>query len=230
MADAIERPISPSLPTPASLQSGISADIVVLCVAAAFFITMAADDVISWRANQVLFNFPGGVLFACMVLSAGYSILSNASLYGWPAWSDGFPGTWRAMFWATRQRPSWAKLPPAMRRPPIWMWLLCAVTAVGATVIVVGSLHAGIAKGGLRILPGSRYQVSTLDLNNAAWTQVSHVQYQAYTADFMRESALFVALPAVLLIANASYTLSLRRELVRMARHEQYRPVKRHRA
>jgi hypothetical protein len=88
-------------------------------------------------------------------------------------------------------------------------------------VIVVGSLQTGIGKGGLRILPGPRYQVSTLDLNGAAWTQVSHVQYQAYAADFMRESALFDAFPACLLIANASYTLSLRLELVRMTSDEQ---------
>jgi len=216
MADASERPISSSLPTPESLQLGISADIVVLCVAAAFLVTVAADDVISWPANQIWFNFPGGSLFICMWLLAGYSVLSNVNLYGWPGWRKRY--TWGAMFWAARQRPSWAKLPPAMRRPPIWMWLLCAVTAVGAAVIVVGSLHAGIGKGGLRILPGPRYQVSTLDLNEAAWTQVPHVQYQAYAADFMRESAMFLALPAFLLIANASYTMSLRRELVRITR------------
>jgi hypothetical protein len=106
------------------------------------------------------------------------------------------------------------------------MWLLCAATAVGATVIMVGSLHAGsIGKGGLRILPGPRYEVWTLDLNAAAWTQVSHVQYQAYAADFMRGSALFITWPAVLLIANASYTLSLRRELLRITRHEHAVPA-----
>lgn len=216
MTDAIERPVSSSLPTPALLRLGISADIVVLCVAAAFLIAMAVDDVVSWPANQILFNFPGGALFVFMWLLTGYSVVSNVHLYGWPGWTNRSPGTWRAMFWAARQRPSWAKLPPAMRRPPIWMWLLCAVTAAGFTVIVVGSFQAGIGKGGLRILPGPRYWVSTVDLNNAAWTEVSHVQYQAYAADFMRLSALFVALPAVVVIANASYTLSLRRELVRM--------------
>lgn len=220
MADASERPISPSLPTPESLRLGISAGVVLLCVAAAFFITMAADDVISWPANHILFNFPGGVLFFCLWLLIGYSVLSSVTLYGWPGWRNRSAGTWRAIYWAARERPSWAKLPPAMRRPPLWMWLLTGVTAAALIALVVGSLQAGMGKGGLRVLPGPRYQVSTLDLNHAAWTQVSHAQYQAYAADFMRESAVFVAVAAFLLIVNASYTLSLRRELVRMTTHQ----------
>ena len=45
----------------------------------------------------------------------------------------------------------------------------------------------GVAKGAVRILPGPRYQVSTIDLNQAAWTTVPLRQFHLWQASFVRE-------------------------------------------
>jgi hypothetical protein len=70
-----------------------------------------------------------------------------------------------------------------MRLPPLWLWLLLAITAAGSVAVVAGSATAGAGKGELRVLPGPVYEVSTSNLNNAAWTAVSRPEYQMYAAD-----------------------------------------------
>jgi len=71
-----------------------------------------------------------------------------------------------------------------------WAVVLLSVALIVLVVIVVGFVIGG-AKGSFRVLPGSIHQVSTLDLNNAAWTTVSSHQFQLWEARFIREDAFF---------------------------------------
>jgi hypothetical protein len=49
---------------------------------------------------------------------------------------------------------------------------------VVCAAVVAGGFLLGAAKGTVRILPGPRYQVSTIDLNQAAWTTVPLSQFR----------------------------------------------------
>ena len=151
-----------------------------------------------------------------MGLLCGYSLLSNMLLYG--RTGEAGPGkVLRATFWTVLRRPSRSKLPPSMRLPPLWLWLLLAITAAGSVAVVAGSATAGAGKGELRVLPGPVYEVSTSDLNNAAWTAVSRPEYQMYAADFMRLECFMLPM-LFLVIACICYPLYLHRELLRSSR------------
>jgi len=166
----------------------MTADTAVVVIAIGFYIAIAADNIDSWPSNRVLISAGGtGALFVALWLLCGpWSLASNVLLYGWPG-RRARPGEQlRAFFWASRDRPAWAKLPLSTRRPPTWMWLALMLAAAGCAVVVAGSFSAGVAKGELRILAGQRYGVSALGLDDAAWTQVSAAGYQAYRAKFMR--------------------------------------------
>ena len=66
-----------------------------------------------------------------------------------------------------------------------------AMLAAFCLAVIVGSFAIGGAKGSLRVLPGPRYQVSTLGLNDAEWTTVTATQYRVWEARFLREDAGF---------------------------------------
>lgn len=215
-AGEMRRPVSSARSSPGALRAAIGGDVVVLAAAAAFYLAIAVTNIASWPANRVLISadHDAAGFFAIWLLFA-YSVLSNVLLYGWPYKGSGPGSVLRAIFWGSRRRPSWAKLPPSMRRPPGWLWLLLAVAVAGSVTVLAGSIAAGAGKSQLRILPGPRYLVSALGLHDGAWTQVSHATYQAYAAGAMRLSSLVMPFLAAL-IANCGYALFLRRELLRI--------------
>ncbi len=49
----------------------------------------------------------------------------------------------------------------------------------------------GAAKGDARVLPGPRYEISTINLNDGNWTPVSAGQYALWQARFVREDGFF---------------------------------------
>lgn len=191
-------------------------DRAVLVVAACVYVSVAVVNIVSWPANRVLLS--GGPLIALcvapLILCAVCSLGSSIELYGTPDLRRP-AGQLSAMYWGAEKRPGWAKLPPAMRRPTARTWFPLLLAAAGWGLVAAGSGRAGMAEGDLRVLPGPRYQVSVIELHNAAWTQVSAAQYHVYLASFVRESSIAM-LPALAIIANASYLLFLRRELLAM--------------
>jgi hypothetical protein len=199
----------------AGMRNMVRFDRAVLELAVGVILAIAVINVVSWPGNLVLLS--GGPLIALcvapLVLCAACSIGSNIQLYGTPSQQPS--EQWRAIYWGSRERPPWARLPPSMRRPPARTWLPFLLAAAGCALVTLRSDAAGMAEGDLRVLPGHRYQVSTIGLHNAAWTQVSAVQYHAYLANFVRESC-FAMMPALAVIANASYLLYLRAELLRI--------------
>ena len=72
----------------------------------------------------------------------------------------------------------------------------------------------GAAKGAVRILPGPRYQVSTLDINQAAWTTVPLSQFHLWQACFVREDGLFMVF-GLAAATGFIVLLHLRREATR---------------
>jgi hypothetical protein len=63
---------------------------------------------------------------------------------------------------------------------------------VVCVAVVAGGFVLGAAKGAVRILPGPRYQVSTIDINQGAWTTVPLSQFHLWQASFVREDGLFM--------------------------------------
>jgi hypothetical protein len=200
------------------LIAAAATDVIVLAAAVGCYFFVAVTNVASWPANRMLTSAGSGAVQALGVwLMFAYGLLSGALLYGWPSRIAPGEGVLRAMFWGTKDRPSWARLPPSMRRPPWWMWLLLGAGAVGSVVVVAGSIKVGAGKADLRILPGPRYEVSTFDLHNYAWTQVPRATYQAYAAGVMRLDCGVMPFVFVL-IAILAYGLYLRCELLRSGR------------
>jgi len=101
---------------------------------------------------------------------------------------------------------------PALRIPA-WprVWLVAG--AVVAVAVIVGGFAVGAAKGAVRVLPGPRYQVSALDINQAAWTTISAAQYHVWEARFVREDAFFM-LFGLVLATGCVFLLSLHREAI----------------
>src|SRR5260221_4235435 len=172
------------------LRRCMAADLMVLAAAIGFYIVIAADNIASWPADRVLISESGtsALFLAVWLLCVPGSFASNALLYGWPGLVCGPGELLRGMFWASRQRPAWAKLPRSMRRPPAWMWLALVLLAAGAVLVMWGRAAAGPDKGEVRVLPGPRYELSALGLHHAAWTRGSAGEYQAYRAKLMRNS------------------------------------------
>ena len=73
------------------------------------------------------------------------------------------------------------------RRVPL---VLLAVGVLCICVIVAG-FALGAAKGSGHVLPGPRYEISTVGLNQGAQTTVSASQYAYWEARFVRLDALF---------------------------------------
>jgi hypothetical protein len=99
---------------------------------------------------------------------------------------------------------------------PMWLENFVAAAAVCAAVIF-GGFVVGAAKGAVRILPGPRYQVSTIDVNQSAWTTVPLNQFHLWQACFVREDGpfMFFGLAAGTVFIALLY---LRREATRARR------------
>jgi hypothetical protein len=67
-------------------------------------------------------------------------------------------------------------------RQPLWR----------AFAVIAGGFALGAAKGAVRVLPGPRHQVSTLGINQAAWTTVPLSQFYLWQARFVREDGLIM--------------------------------------
>jgi hypothetical protein len=104
--------------------------------------------------------------------------------------------------------------PPRMREWPAWTRAGLVAGAVVAVAVVAGGVAQGAAKGSARVLPGPRDQVSTLGLNQAAWTTVTSGQFQLWQARFVREDGLFMFFGLLALLAVTGL-FSLRRRVAR---------------
>jgi hypothetical protein len=163
---------------------------------------VAADCVRSWPANDVLISGPQLARIAGLIVAPGWlwlfasAFLLRRSLAPFRA---PFGERLRAMRWDRSRRPDWAR-PPAWAWRPAWARVSIAVIVVASAGVIIASYVIGAGKGTSRILPGPRYQISSLDLNNARWTTVPAAQYRLWQAEFVRGDSLFMLFGIVLVL------------------------------
>jgi hypothetical protein len=140
------------------------ADIIGTAAGISLYAVVGIDSVISWPSNLLLLSDPD--------LSTITGVLLVPT-WVWLIFSVGMvPGRTRS--WRLSQLPA---------RPRTWF----AAAAVVCAAVVAGGFVLGAAKGAVRILPGPRYQVSTIDINQRAWTTVPLSQFHLWQASFVRE-------------------------------------------
>jgi hypothetical protein len=167
-----------------------AADMIGVAAGISLYAVAGIDSVVSWPSNQVLLSEPDLSSIAAVLLVPTWLwvILSAGMVSG------------RTQSWGLSQMPV----------RPRTCFVAAAVVAVA---VVGGGFVIGAAKGSVRILPGPRYQVSTLDLNQSAWTTVPLGQFRYWQACFVREDGPFMFFglaAATVLIA----LLHLRREAI----------------
>lgn len=139
-------------------------DIIGAAAGISLYAVVGIDNVVSWPSNQVLLSEPDLSTIAGVLL---------VPTWVWLIFSVGI---------ASGRTRSW-RLSQLRARPRICFAAAAAVCAA----VVAGGFVLGAAKGSARILPGPRYQVSTIDLNQSAWTTVPLPQFHLWQASFVRE-------------------------------------------
>ena len=166
-------------------------DIIGAAAGISLYAVVGIDSVVSWPSNQVLLSDPD------LSTIAGVLLIPT---WVWLIFSAGMVPGW-TQSWRLSQMPA---------RPRTYF----AAAAVVCVAVVAGGFVLGAAKGAVRILPGPRYQVSTIDLNQSAWTTVPLRQFHLWQASFVREDGplmVFGLAAATCFIA----LLYLRREAAR---------------
>lgn len=167
------------------------ADVIAAAAGLTLFIGSAVDSVASWPSNRVLLGDPD--------LSRAAEVLLM------PSWLWLVLSVVMVSGLKRRRRRD--------RRFPQWPWPASACFAVAGVVcaaVIAGGFAVGAAKGAVRVLPGPRYLVSTLDINNAAWTAVPAAQFNLWEARFVREDGFFT-LFGLILVWGCLYLLWLHR-------------------
>jgi len=157
------------------------ADMIGAAAAISLYAVAGIDSVVSWPSNQVLLSEPELSTIAAVLLFPTWV---------WVIFSAGMAYD-RTQHWGLKQMPA---------RPRACFAAAAAVCAA----VIVGGFVLGAAKGSVRILPGPRYQVSTIDINQSAWTTVPLSQFRYWQASFVREDGfcmLFGLAAATILIA-----------------------------
>jgi hypothetical protein len=139
-------------------------DIIGAAASISLYAVVGIDSVVSWPSNQVLISDPN------LSNIAGVLLIPT---WVWLIFSVGMASS-RTQSWRLSQLPA---------RPRICF----AAAAVVCAAVVAGGFVLGAAKGSARILPGPRYQVSTIDPNPSAWTTVPLNQFHLWQASFVRE-------------------------------------------
>jgi hypothetical protein len=158
-------------------------DIVAVTAGVLFLILAAADSLASWPADHVLMNHAELSHVAAAILIPGWIwlLVSLPIAIGLPKSREKQGPAERAQDRLIRR----AMYPKPQHRLGIG---LVGILCVG---VIVGGFVVGAAKGNARVLPGPRYEVSTLNLNGAEWTPVSAGQYTVWQARYIREDGFF---------------------------------------
>jgi hypothetical protein len=177
-------------------------DVVVLAAGLVLIGIVAVDCVRSWSANDVLISDPQLARIAGLIVFPGYLWLFASAFMlrrDLVPFRPPFGERLRAMHWDRSRRPDWAQ-PPAWAWRPTWARTCIAVIAAVSAGVIIGSYVVGTGKGSSRILAGPRYQISSLDLNNARWTTVPASQYRLWQAEFVRGDSPFTLFGCMLLL------------------------------
>ena len=177
-------------------------DIVAATAGLLLLVLVATDSLVSWPAGQVLMNHSelAHVAAAIIIPCWTWFLVSIPIAIGLPKSGEKQGAGERAQRRLIRR----AMYPRRQHRLGIG---LVGILCVG---VIVGGFVVGAAKGNARVLPGSRYEVSTLNLNNAKWTPVSASQYAVWQARYVREDG-FLTLFGLVLAGGSLGLLQLHR-------------------
>jgi hypothetical protein len=171
-----------------------AADGVMAAASGVLIVVVLTDDIVSWPSNRVLVtdhdlaHWAGVIIVPCWIwLLGSYLIVTGV---------DRRNGV-RPF---RRPRP---QLYLARLRGRPWAAAAVAAALLCIALVCVG-FGFGAAKGSAQVLPGPRYEVSTLDGNQGPWTAVSAVEYQAWQARYVREDGLFVLFGLVLVAGGVN--------------------------
>lgn len=160
------------------LRSGACAavDRLVAVAGVLLYVVAAVDSLASWPSDWVVLSDRDLTRVAAVVLFPCWPwvLVSFVMVFG-VARGPRVPGRWKRL----------AGMPGASRA-------LLAGAVLACAAVIAGGAAVGMAKGAARVLPGPRYEVSTLDLNNAAWTPVSAAQFNVWQARYVREDGMFM--------------------------------------
>jgi hypothetical protein len=175
--------------------------VIALVAGASLTLIAALDSVVSWPSDRVLLThtdmsrIAGSVLGPCWP----WMLASYLMVFGIERRKRG-----QGLLQLNAvQRYRW---PRPRRRMRVYVGLVAAVCAT----VIATSFAFGGGKGDGRILPGPRYEISTISLNDNAWTTVSPAEYQHWEALFIREDSLFI-LFGLMLSMSSAHLLWLRR-------------------
>ncbi|WP_152645944.1 hypothetical protein [Streptacidiphilus albus] len=168
------------------------ADAVAATAGAALLILAAVDSITSWPSDRVLLDHNDLSQVAAVVLIPGWLWLPLAFMLITPG---------RRSRPDAQQKATDRAVDRMLRRamfPGLRVRLALGLLALLCAAVVIGGIAMGIAKGSTQVLPGPRYEISTLDLNQAAWTPISASQYNHWQARFVREDGFFTLFGLVL--------------------------------
>jgi hypothetical protein len=152
------------------------------------------DSVVSWSSNQVLLSDPDLSLAGVLLIPTWVWLIISLEMVSQHTQS-----------WSLSRMPA---------RPRTCFVAAFVAAVVVCVAVVVGGFVLGAAKGAVRILPGPRYKVSTLDIKHAAWTTVPLSQFHLWQARFVREDG-FLMVSALAAATGSIALLHLRREATR---------------
>ncbi|MEZ0096072.1 hypothetical protein [Streptacidiphilus sp. EB129] len=191
-------------------------DAVVATAGAALLALAAVDSLASWFSDRVLLDHNDLSHVAGAVLVPGWSWLIVSLLLTMPRRPPRPDMAQKAAYRAAQRTLRRAMFPSLRMRVGLGcIGILCAG-------VVIGGFALGAGKGNTRVQPGPRYEVSTVTLNQNAWTPVSPGQYALWQARFVREDGFFTLFGLILTVGSYGL-LQLHRTAVssHRARHEE---------
>ena len=160
-------------------------DIIVATAGAALLALTALDSFASWPSDRVLLDHNDLSHVAAAVIFPCWPWMLISFVLTMPKRRSRPDARQRATHRSSDRMLLRAMVPDLRARLALGLLgLLCAAA-------VIGGIAMGMAKGETRVLPGPRYEISTLDLNQAAWTPISAAQSNHWQARFVREDGFF---------------------------------------
>lgn len=161
-------------------------DVIAVTAGVAEIMIVAVDNVVTWPANRVLIapDLQAGVALAIVVPFGLWIFVALVQVFNM---KNGGRTDRRAHAAARRAHSR------TIRRVvpyPRWARPGLALAGIICLVAIFGGIAVGAAKGTARVMPGPRYEVSTIELNNSEWTPVTADQYALWQARFVRADGL----------------------------------------
>lgn len=167
-------------------------DILAVAVGGASIALTAADVLSTWHTSRALVDHQHLSVIMSATVGPCWIWLFVSMLMANPVQSPGRPWyRWPSRSAEDRRHRAEAKMVMHNMYPGRRvLWILLAVGVLCICLIAAGFATGG-AKGSGYVLPGPRYEITTMGLNDDALTSVSADQYAYWQARFVRLDSIF---------------------------------------